>query len=60
MRGAFSGYYPYPFVDVTKPGYPQALLNCLGIAVAFVIISLLFVGIDKLIGKDLPGNYRAL
>jgi hypothetical protein len=51
LCGAFSGYYPYPFVDVAKLGYPQALLNCLGIAVALVIVSLLFVGIDKLMGK---------
>jgi hypothetical protein len=51
IRGAFSGYYPYPFVDVTKLGYPQTLLNCLGIAVAFIVASLLFIGIDKLTGK---------
>lgn len=51
VRGIFSGYYPYPFVDVTKLGYPQTLLNCLGIAIAFIIISLVFVGIGKLTGK---------
>jgi hypothetical protein len=51
IRGAFSDYYPYPFVDVSKLGYPQTLLNCLGIAVAFIIASLLFIGIDKLIVK---------
>lgn len=51
IRGACSAYYPYPFVDVTKLGYPLTLLNCLGIAVAFVMISLLFIGVDKLMGK---------
>jgi hypothetical protein len=50
IRGALSGYYPYPFVDVSQLGYPQALLNCLGIAVAFIILSIIFVGIDKLVG----------
>jgi hypothetical protein len=51
LRGAFSDYYPYPFLDVNKLGYPHALLNCLGIAVAFIIVSILFIGIDKLMGK---------
>ena len=51
IRGALSGYYPYPFVDVTKLGYPQALLNCLGIAVAFIILSIIFIGIDKLMRR---------
>ncbi len=51
IRGALSGYYPYPFVDVTKLGYPQALLNSGGIAVAFIVIALLFVGIDKLMRR---------
>jgi hypothetical protein len=52
IRGAFSGYYPYPFLDVTKLGYPQTLLNSAFIAVAFFIVALIFVGIDKLIGKS--------
>jgi hypothetical protein len=52
IRGAFSGYYPYPFLDVTKLGYPQTLLNSAFIAIAFFIVALIFVGIDKLIGKS--------
>jgi hypothetical protein len=51
IRGAFSGYYPYPFVDVNKLGYPQTLLNSAGIAIVFIIVALLFVGLDKLMGK---------
>jgi hypothetical protein len=51
IRGAFSGYYPYPFVDVVKLGYPQTLLHSAGIAIAFIVIALLFVGLDKLMGK---------
>ena len=37
VLGAVSGWYPYPFIDVTKLGYPRALLN------AFVVTLLLFV-----------------
>jgi hypothetical protein len=51
IRGEFSGYYPYPFVDVTKLGYPQTLINSGGIAVAFIAVALLFVGIDKLMRR---------
>jgi len=51
MRGAFSGYYPYPFVDVNQLGYPKTLLNCLVLALSFTICSLAFVGIDKLMRK---------
>lgn len=51
IRGAISGYYPYPFVDVAKLGYPQVLLNSCGVAVAFILIAMVFVAIDKLMGK---------
>lgn len=27
VHGAISGWYPYPFVDVTAHGYPQVLIN---------------------------------
>jgi len=52
IRGAFSGYYPYPFLDVTQLGYPHALLNCVGVAVAFIIVAILCVGIDRVMRKN--------
>jgi hypothetical protein len=47
-RGALSGFYPYPFVDVTKIGYHEALINTGGLLVGFLVLSLLLVGIGKL------------
>lgn len=47
FRGSFSGFYPYPFSDVSKLGYPVVLLNCLKTILAFFIISLTFVGMGK-------------
>jgi len=47
IRGALSGYYPYPFLDVVKLGYPQVLINSVGVAVAFILVSLLFVAVDR-------------
>jgi hypothetical protein len=52
IRGALSRYYPYPFLDVTQLGYPRVLLNCTGIAVAFIIVTILFVRIDRVMSKN--------
>jgi hypothetical protein len=38
IRGAVIDWYPYPFVDVTKLGYAETVLNC-------VWVSLLFLGL---------------
>jgi len=51
IRGALSGYYPYPFLDVTDIGYSQTLINAGGITIAFVVVALLFVAIDKMMDK---------
>lgn len=51
FRGSFSGFYPYPFSDVSKLGYSVVLLNCLKTVLAFFIISLAFVWMGKQVGK---------
>jgi hypothetical protein len=44
-HGAVGGWYPYPFVDAGALGYPQVLLNCLGVtALALLVAGLLAVG----------------
>ncbi len=47
IRGIPSGFYPYPFINVEELGYQKVLINALLILVAFVIASLLFIGISK-------------
>ena len=37
-RGELLGAYPYHFIDVASIGYPQALLNSLGLFVAFLVV----------------------
>ncbi|TCC11178.1 Pr6Pr family membrane protein [Kribbella soli] len=39
VRGAFVGFYPYPFVDVDEHGYGRVLLNCLLVAVLFLALA---------------------
>ncbi len=46
--GALSGFYPYPFINVTELGYNKAILHSGILTVAFLILSLLFVTIDTL------------
>lgn len=47
-RGAFARWYPYPFLDAGAHGYLQVLINALGITIAFAILSLVIVAIDRL------------
>ena len=51
VRGAFSGFYPYPFVNVTELGYGRVLLNAAGIVVVFLLIALLLMGAAKILSK---------
>ncbi|MEP6948629.1 MAG: Pr6Pr family membrane protein [Ginsengibacter sp.] len=51
IRGSFSGFYPYPFIDTGKIGLKQALINAVGIAIVFIVMSLLFVAIGNFINK---------
>ncbi|RZU19964.1 hypothetical protein EV645_2184 [Kribbella rubisoli] len=39
VRGAFVGFYPYPFVNVDEHGYGRVLLNCLVVAVLFLALA---------------------
>ncbi|SJZ39727.1 hypothetical protein SAMN04488128_10138 [Chitinophaga eiseniae] len=47
VRGAAAGFYPYPFIDVTRIGITQALINAVGIAGIFLLLSLLFISVSR-------------
>lgn len=51
IRGAFSGFYPYPFVDVATFGYPAVFLNSFYILILFLALSFLLIWIGKSIAK---------
>jgi len=51
VRGYFVGSYPYPFIDVDQLGYPQVLINAVMVLVAFVVISLVVIAVDRWKGK---------
>ncbi|HEX3895183.1 MAG TPA: Pr6Pr family membrane protein [Rudaea sp.] len=37
-RGLASGFYPYPFIDVTRIGFGMVMLNAIGVLLAFFAI----------------------
>ena len=47
IRGALTGSYPYPFLDVTTLGSASVAVNCLGVATLFFAFSLLAVLLDR-------------
>ncbi|MBA2746079.1 MAG: Pr6Pr family membrane protein [Flavisolibacter sp.] len=51
VRGSFSNFYPYPFVDVTNLGLTKALINSAVLLLIFLIISALFLFIGKSVIK---------
>jgi hypothetical protein len=52
FRGALSGFYPYPFINVNSLGFNKVLLNSGGLLIVFLGLSLLFVAIGKIISRN--------
>jgi hypothetical protein len=53
-RGALTGRYPYPFIDVGKLGYTTALANAAALLVAFVALGLLMLAIGRWMARRSP------
>ena len=51
MRGSFTNEYPYPFLDVNVLGASAVALNCVMLCGMFLVLSLLFAGLDKFMGR---------
>lgn len=50
-RGAFDGWYAYPFLDAGKLGAVHLILNIAGLALAFWVMALVLTGLAGLINK---------
>ena len=53
LRGEWIGFYPYPFIDVTALGYARVLGNALVMLVAFLLLGLGVIGLDRWQGRRL-------
>jgi hypothetical protein len=51
IRGEGTGFYPYPFVDVSEHGYGQVLLNCLFVALLFLALAFGATMLDRRLGS---------
>jgi hypothetical protein len=51
IHGAISGYYPYPFINVTELGYGKVMINTGGLLLAFSILSLFLIAIAKYMNR---------
>jgi len=47
FRGNLSGFYPYPFVNVTELGMEKVLINSGTLVLLFLTLAIVFVGIGK-------------
>lgn len=52
IRGAIVGYYPYEFMDVRDLGYAQTLITMGFVTVFFVILTVLYRSIDRVLTKS--------
>lgn len=46
-RGALSGFYPYPFIDVNKLGYGRVMLNSVLLLAGFMLLMALLMAINR-------------
>lgn len=47
LRGAVTGWYPYPFLDVNTLGYTQVLTDALAVLVAFIVVASLLIMLGR-------------
>jgi hypothetical protein len=50
-HGSWSGFYPYPFVDVSQIGLQKALENAGGMTAAFLVLTLLLTAIGRVLAR---------
>ena len=51
VRGALIGWYPYPFVDVSRLGYLRVIINAAGLIVFFLLMAAAVIAIDRWLAR---------
>lgn len=51
IRGHFTGFYPYPFLEVNVIGFNKVILNSVVLTFVFLLFSILLIWINRLIYK---------
>lgn len=53
IRGNYSNYYPYPFINISELGISKVVINSFFLTLFFSIMSFAFVGIAKYSSKNI-------
>lgn len=51
LRGVFTGWFAYPFLDTNELAGSTVIINCLLIACGFLLMSLMLLGLKRLTGN---------
>lgn len=51
VRGPFADWYPYPFLDPRAHGYGHVVVGAVGVAVGFVVATLLVWWVGSVLGR---------
>lgn len=51
LRSVDTGFYPYPFIDVTSLGVAQVAINSLAVLALFLVVGFLVVLVDRRLGR---------
>ncbi len=49
VRGTFTGFWPYPFMDVGKLGAVEVVMNFVVLMIGFAVLGLIVVGLAKIL-----------
>ncbi len=58
FRGNLSGFYPYPFVDITVLGFQKVLINASLLIGVFLVLSLIFIISGKVLDRKRTNNIQ--
>lgn len=47
IRAAFSGFYPYPFLDLPQIGWVRLIANTAGLLLGFVVVGLALAAVER-------------
>lgn len=53
IRANFSGFYPYPFLNVPEIGWTSLSINIIGLSVGFVIIGIIMTAAGRLLDRGM-------
>jgi hypothetical protein len=54
VHGALSGFYPYPFMNVAKRGYPDVLVTMVVMAIGFLVVAAVFTALHAARARQAP------